>query len=101
MGLQSSAQSFQRLLDDVLRGLPNVFCYLDDVLVFSRNKTEHMKMLEDLFQRLDKAGLTLALDKCVFGQEKLEFLGFEFSHPGISPIHKKIEALQSFPTLSK
>ena len=74
MGLQNSAQSFQRLLDDVLRGLPGLFCYLDDILVFSRTKKDHMKTLEELFKRLAAAGLTLALDKCVFGQEKIQFL---------------------------
>ena len=98
MGLQNSAQSFQRLLDDVLRGVPGIFCYLDDVLVFIRTRKEHMKTLELLFERLDKAGLTLALDKCVFGQDKLQFLGYEVSQEGISPIKKKVEALRNFPT---
>lgn len=33
-GLRNAAQSFQRIMDEVLRGLPFVFVYIDDVLVF-------------------------------------------------------------------
>ena len=32
MGLQNSAQSFQRLVDAVLKDMPNLFVYLDDIL---------------------------------------------------------------------
>ena len=97
MGLQNSAQSFQRHLDDVIKGIPGVFCYLDDLLIYSRNKKDHLKTLELLFDRLNKAGLTLALDKCEFGKDRLNYLGFEVSEKGIAPIPKKIEALQKFP----
>ena len=98
MGLQNSAQSFQRHLDDVLKGLPNVFCYLDDILVFSRTKKDHTKTLEEIFKRLDGAGLTLSLSKCEFNKESLTYLGFEVSSTGIRPVEKKIQALQNFPT---
>ena len=64
MGMANSAQSFQRAVDSVLHDLPNVFCYLDDILVFSKSKEDHLKTLEELFKRLDEAGLTVALFKC-------------------------------------
>ena len=32
-GLRNAAQTFQRFIDEVLRGLPFVFAYLDDVLI--------------------------------------------------------------------
>ena len=72
MGLSSSAQSFQRLLDSVLEGLDNCFCYLDDVMIYSKNKQDHIKTLNELFKRLDDAGLAISLDKCQFGKESIE-----------------------------
>lgn len=32
-GLRNAAQSFQRFIDEVLRGLDFCFCYIDDILV--------------------------------------------------------------------
>ena len=101
MGLQNSAQSFQRLVDSVLRGVKDCFVYLDDILVFSKSKKDHLKTLEEIFTRLDKAGLTLALDKCEFGKPNLQYLGFEISKEGISPIPAKVEALDRFPVPTK
>ncbi|CAE1249039.1 unnamed protein product [Acanthosepion pharaonis] len=40
-GLRNAAQSFQRLIDEVLRGLHFTFAYIDDVLIASRNIEEH------------------------------------------------------------
>ena len=76
MGLQNSGQSFQRLVDSVLKGLPDTFCYLDDILVFSKSKESHLATLEEIFVRLAKAGLSLNLSKCEFGKPALDYLGF-------------------------
>ena len=75
MGMQNSAQSFQRMVQDVLKDLPDVFVYLDDILVYSKSQKDHLKTLKELFERLNGAGLTLALDKCQFGVNKLNYLG--------------------------
>ena len=72
MGMQNSAQSFQRLLDSVLKGLPNCFAYLDDILIFNKSKKEHLKTLEELFKRLIQAGLAVALSKREFGIKSLQ-----------------------------
>ena len=48
MGLRNAAQSFQRLMDHVLQGLEDVFCYMDDVLIFSKDENAHQKTLKEL-----------------------------------------------------
>ena len=97
MGMQNSAQSFQRMVEDTLKDLKDVFVYLDNVLVFSKNKKDHLNTLNELFTRLNNAGLTLALDKCNFGVSELDYLGYSVDSSGIKPIPKKIEAIQNFP----
>ena len=97
MGLQNSGQSFQRLVDSVLKGLPDTFCYLDDILIFSKSKESHLATLDELFKRLAKAGLSLNLGKCEFGKDSLDYLGFTIDCNGLRPIEKKVEAIQNFP----
>ena len=52
MGLKNSGQSFQRLLDSVIGDMKGVFCYLDDLLIYSKTQEEHLRILEELFSRL-------------------------------------------------
>ena len=65
MGLKNSGQSFQRLMNCVLDGLDSVFCYLDDILVYSANEKEHKETIEKVLVRLRDNGLTLNIKKCL------------------------------------
>ena len=56
MGMANSAQSFQRLVESVIGDMENCFVYLDDILVFTDSEEEHVKVLDELFSRLNKAG---------------------------------------------
>nr|VZI43496.1 unnamed protein product [Spirometra erinaceieuropaei] len=63
-GLRTVAQTFQRFIDHVLRGLPFVYAYIDDLLVASRNEKEHKEHLALMFDRLDKFGVVTNPSKC-------------------------------------
>ena len=45
MGLATSSTYFQQLMNEALSGIPQVFCYLDDVMVMFRNSTDHERIL--------------------------------------------------------
>ena len=77
MGLRNAAQSFQKLMNFVLDGMVNTFCYLDDILIFSKDEDDHKKTLHELFKRLENNGLTINIKKCHFAQEELTFLGYK------------------------
>ena len=83
MGLANSAQSFQRLVESVVGDMDNVFTYLDDLLVYTKSEEEHKVVLEELFTKLEKAGLTLALSKCAFGVRSVEYLGYNVNEPEV------------------
>ena len=93
MGLQNSA-SFQPLVDSVIRDMKDVYCYLDDILIYSKDQASHMK---ELFKRLSGAGLSLNLSKCEFGKGQLDYLGYTIDSTGLRPIVKKVEAITNFP----
>ena len=55
-GLKNAAQTFQRLMDTILRGISCIFIYLDDILVSSSTQTEHADHLCQVFKALSLSG---------------------------------------------
>ena len=96
-GLKNSAQAFQRLMDGVLRDLPFLFVYLDDILIASPSIDVHVTHVRQLFARLQAAGLAINRDKCVFGQPTVTFLGHTVSSAGIKPLASKVAAIVAIP----
>nr|VZI00062.1 unnamed protein product [Spirometra erinaceieuropaei] len=96
-GLRYAAQTFQRFIDHVLRDLPFVYAYIDDLLVVSRNKKEHKEQLALVFDRLDKFGVVINPSKCVLGVPSLEFLGHQVDSEGLRPLPSKVEAIRNIP----
>lgn len=96
-GLRNAAQTFQRFMDEILRDLEFCFPYLDDILVASRDETEHEDHLRLVFDRLRTHGVLINTSKCVFGQSKVSFLGHEISSDGTKPMPEKVRAIEEFP----
>lgn len=96
-GLCNAAQSFQRFMDQVVRGLENVFVYVDDVLVFSRTAAGHDAALKALLERFRQHGITIHAEKCIFGVPSLTFLGHHVSAAGIQPLPERVRAVADFP----
>nr|VZI41702.1 unnamed protein product [Spirometra erinaceieuropaei] len=96
-GLRTAAQTFQRFIDRVLRGLPFVYAYIDDLLVASRNAEEHKEHLALVFDRLDQFGVVINPSKCVLGVPSLDFLGLHVDAQGLRPLSSKVEAIRDFP----
>ncbi|XP_037503479.1 uncharacterized protein LOC119378389 [Rhipicephalus sanguineus] len=97
-GLKNAAQTFQRFMNEVTRGLLFVFVYLDDILVASKTPEEHENHLRLLLKRLDEHGLVLKPQKCIFGVEALDFLGHRITPQGILPLESRVQAVREFPT---
>ncbi|GFW71895.1 transposon Tf2-6 polyprotein [Trichonephila clavipes] len=96
-GLCNAASTFQRFVDEVLRGLNFVYAFIDDILVASSSEAEHIQHLRLLFQRLDQYGLSINPSKCTFGVPTLNFLGFQVCSSGIKPLQDRVEAIFKFP----
>ena len=96
-GLKNAAQRFQRLMDKILDGLPWAFVYLDDVLVASKTKEDHMDHLRQLFTIFSDNGLVVNRDKCELGVSQLDFLAHRVSAKGITPMPQSVEKIVAFP----
>ena len=63
MGLISSGQTLQRFLSHVLRGISNVRRCIDDILIFSKTKQEHLEALNLVLRSLNDYGLVVNKEK--------------------------------------
>ena len=56
-GVSSAPGIFQRTMENLLQGIPHVVVYLDDILITGPTHQEHIRVLEEVFTRIEKAGL--------------------------------------------
>jgi hypothetical protein len=95
-GLNSGPGLFSELVTEVLQGLDEFSAaYIDDILVFSETYEEHLKHIEQVFQRLRQHKLKLKLIKCDFAQSETNYLGFVIRKNGLKPDPDKVTAIQS------
>ena len=96
-GMKNAPATFQRLMNEVIAGLPNTEVYIDDIVLYSSSWEEHLKATFDLFDRLTKAKLTVNLAKSQIAKAKVKFLGHVIGQGEIKPVHAKVEAVVNFP----
>jgi transposase InsO family protein len=96
-GLRNAGSTFQRLMDRVLSGLPFSFCYLDDIIVASKEREPHLHHLQLLFERLDAAGLVVNPDKCTLAVNEIDFLGHKITAAGVQPLPDHVAAIEDYP----
>nr|XP_042901662.1 uncharacterized protein K02A2.6-like [Parasteatoda tepidariorum] len=96
-GINVAPGIFQNLIEDLFRNLEGVVPYFDDVLVRRSSEEELAARLEQVLDRLRKAGLKANGSKCLFGVTEVDFLGYRIDAKGIHPSKSKVEAIHAFP----
>ena len=93
--LKNAGATYQSLMDRVLAPMlgRNVQAYVDDMVVPSQQREQHVADLEELFTIIAKYRLKLNLEKCVFGLEANKFLGFLLIERGIEANPEKCAAI--------
>lgn len=96
-GLKNAAQTFQRFVNGILRGLGFVFAYIDDVLIASQSESEHEMHLRSVLERFQKFGVAINVSKCVLGVPQLVFLGHVVNGDGCSPLPERVDQIRNWP----
>ena len=96
-GLKNAGQSFSRMTSKVLEPQlrRNILAYVDDIVVISAARQDHISDLAETFANLQKANLSLNPEKYVFGVHKGKVLGCMVSTKGIEANPYKIAALHN------
>ena len=98
-GLTNAPATFQQVMNDVFKHHIGQFVlvYLDDILIFSRSREEHLQHLDKVLQILQNHKLYARLHKCKFFLEELEYLGHIVGKGGIKPDPRKVQEVQQWP----
>ena len=101
-GLTNAPATFQRMMNEILRGFIDrcAMVYLDDVIIFSRTEEEHTKNVLDVVRALQMHGLILNEKKCEWGRPSILYLGHIASGDGLRPNPQKVEAILKWPSCS-
>ena len=98
-GLVNAPVSFQSLVAGIFRNMTQdyVLVYIDDVLICSCNIKDHLKHLQNTFDKLKQANFRLNPAKCHFALDKISYSGHIITPTAISTDPHKILAVQEFP----
>lgn len=94
-GLTNAPATFQSLIDKIFGPElePYVFKFLDDIVVTTPDFDTHIRILNEVFNRLKAANLTLNKDKCKFCRSELKYVGYIVNRSGLSVDPEKVSAI--------
>jgi hypothetical protein len=81
-------------MEQVLRGLNHILIYIDDVLIHTDTHEKHLEALEQVLLRLHQHHIKINLDKCLFGDQQVSYLGFTLTPEGIKPGEDKLKTIK-------
>lgn len=89
---------FQSYMNKIFRDVLGRYTivYIDDILIFSRHRAEHVRHVTEVLQRLWKHHLYVKLEKCQFHQSSIFFLWYLISHNNIEMDQAKMEAVRNW-----
>jgi len=96
-GVTVAPGEFQAIMDSMISGLPNVFAYIDDLVVGGETIQLHNRNLTRLLERIQDYGFCLRLEKCTFFTDKINYLGYIIDGQGLHPDPKKVSAITDMP----
>ena len=93
-GLKSAPELFQSFLSNLLRNVPRVFVFFDDILIATKSIDDHISTLSRVMEILLTNGVTLNKEKCQFCKPSIDFLGHTLSSAGVTPSVSKVQSIK-------
>ena len=97
-GLTNAPVAFQQFMNNIFSDLLNVcvVIYLDDILIYLNNMSEHHRHVKEVLKHLHKAGLYAKAEKCKFHSESVKYLGYILSPSGLTMSDDKVKIIQDW-----
>ena len=96
-GMKNAPATFQRMVNKLVRDIDGCEGYIDDVVIFSDNWSDHIRQIERFFQIMREAKLTINLMKSEFGKATVKYLGHIVGQGQVRPLDAKIQTIVKFP----
>jgi hypothetical protein len=99
-GLTNAPAIFQAHINKVLADFMDTCCivYLDDILIFSRTRDEHIQHVRAIIKRLLAHNLFAKASKCEFHKDRVSFLGYMVTPNGVQMEPDRVKTVQDWPT---
>jgi len=97
-GLVNAPARFQTMMNKILREFLDhgVVVCLDDILIYSKNMDDHIKLVQKILARLEQHDLAVSLKKSVSHQDEVEFLGYIVKTSGVTMSDRKVKSVQNW-----
>ena len=96
-GMKNAPATFQRLVNKLVRDIDGCEEYIDDVVIYSDNWSDHIPQFKCFFQIMREAKLTINLMKSEFGKATVKYLGHIVGQGQVRPLDAKIQTIAKFP----
>ena len=99
-GLTNVPSTFQHMMNHIFSDMLDVgtLAYMDDILVYADTEEKHDETVREVLKRLQKNGLAVSPEKCVWKAQEVEFLGYIIGRNGIRMSEEKVEAILGWKT---
>jgi hypothetical protein len=98
-GLLNAGATFQRAMDFAFKELMGkiIEIYQDDLTVFSKDRSQHVSHLRQVFERCRKYGISLNPAKSIMGVDEGKLLGHIIAKDGVKIDPERVEAIKRVP----
>ncbi|XP_011862003.1 PREDICTED: uncharacterized protein K02A2.6-like [Vollenhovia emeryi] len=92
-GVASAPAIWQRTIENILKDIPGVAVFLDDIRVSGTNMQDHLVKLQQVFERLHKYNIRINFSKSQFLMNEIHYCGYVIDKNGLRKEADKVEAI--------
>ena len=96
-GVKTAPGQFQELMTKMLSGVSGAFAFIDDIIVSGSDIEDHKRNLFEVLRRINDYGFKLRIDKCSFGESKIQFCGHIIDKYGVRPDPAHVTSILEMP----
>ena len=102
-GLTNASMAFQWFINNIFSDFLDVYVivYLDNILIYSNDMSEHHQYIKEVLKHLHKASFYAKTEKCEFHSKSVEYLGYIFSSSSLTMSNNKVKIIQDWPEPKK
>ena len=95
--MKNAPATFQRMVNKLVQDIDGCKGYIDDVVIYSDNWSDHVRQIKCFFQIMQETKLTINLTKSEFGKATVKYIGHIVGQGQVRPLDTKIQTIAKFP----
>lgn len=95
VGVACAPAKWQRFMENLLRDIPGVSVFLDDIKITGENDELDLKRVEEVLKRLAEHNMRINVEKSEWMKQEIEYCGYVINKYGIKKMKHKMTAIQN------